>query len=498
MTHPWLVNAPQFCFTCPPTMPRHYMHVNAAVSSEPVPLQSAYVPPSSSLTSSSNSVNGDVAAANPNPDANATPYPPPAIPTSSLLVAQYLTLTSTYTCRPNPGILSTLMTTTDRLRPTAPFHDRDAIPLSSLLSSAPAPSSLDFVKVLDFTLASKFGYIPGMFKGLRSAGVLALAAGLPSLSNLEVLKLSGNKFGSYPCPYLFNSIKKLPKLNTVKLRGCYIGLKGSEALVDFITTTLPTSPVKEIDVSLNALGHEGITCLATALAVRQSAGGSRMSIDIEANLVFLEALNSVTHGLGVFLSIVGTVLLTTKVANESPKVRACAAIYSASLLLLYLSSTLYHSFFALKNTKAIFSVFDHSAIYILIAGSYTPFLGVTFPDKPMWSEGLLYFLWLCCILGVGVEAFGRGWKWKSPFSLTMYLAMGWSAVACLPDLSARLPPDGVRLLILGGLGYTCGVPFFVRNNNLDHSIWHLFVVAGSLAHWCCVYYFVTPLAGKEW
>ena len=108
---------------------------------------------------------------------------------------------------------------------------------------------------------------------------------------------------------------------------------------------------------------------------------TRRSIDIEANLVFLEALNSVTHGLGVFLSVLGTVLMTAKVADESVKVKLCCSVYSASLLLLYLSSTLYHSFFALKNTKAIFSVFDHCAIYILIAGSYTPFLGVTFPDK---------------------------------------------------------------------------------------------------------------------
>lgn len=91
-----------------------------------------------------------------------------------------------------------------------------------------------------------------------------------------MLKLSGNKFGSYPCTYLFDAIKKLPKLNTVELRGCYIGFKGSEALANFITTTLPTSPIAQIDISLNALGHEGITCLATALALRQSSGGSKM------------------------------------------------------------------------------------------------------------------------------------------------------------------------------------------------------------------------------
>ena len=75
----------------------------------------------------------------------------------------------------------------------------------------------------------------------------------------------------------------------------------------------------------------------------------------------------------------------------------------------------------------------------------------------------------------------------------MYLAMGWSAMMCLPDLTNALPQEAFTLLILGGLGYTCGVPFFVRNNNLDHSVWHLFVVSGSLAHWLAVYWYVMEL-----
>jgi len=157
---------------------------------------------------------------------------------------------------------------------------------------------------------------------------------------------------------------------------------------------------------------------------------------------------------------------------------------------LYTASTLYHSFFALRDTRHVFSILDHSAIYILIAGSYTPFLYVTFPDKPKWGTYLLAFIWLCASVGVGLEAFGQRFAWKSKVSLAMYLLMGWSALVAVPDFQERLSSKAVQFLLLGGCGYTGGVPFFVRNAHLDHSIWHLFVLAGSAAHWWCVYFHI--------
>jgi hemolysin III len=146
------------------------------------------------------------------------------------------------------------------------------------------------------------------------------------------------------------------------------------------------------------------------------------------------------------------------------------------------------------NTRDVFRVMDKCAIYILIAGSYTPFLQIMFSDEPVYSYGLLGFLWLCGGMGMLVEAKYSTWKWKGRFSLTMYLAMGWSALVCLPEMQERLPTECIYLVILGGVGYTAGVPFFVRDNNLDHAIWHLFVLSGSILHWFGIYLYVAPKA----
>jgi hemolysin III len=137
---------------------------------------------------------------------------------------------------------------------------------------------------------------------------------------------------------------------------------------------------------------------------------------------------------------------------------------------------------------------DKCAIYVLIAGSYTPFLTVMFADKPIFSTGLLGFIWTCCLLGISVEAMAPTWKWRPVFSLSMYLGMGWAALVCLPEAHHRLSVRCIQLLILGGVGYTAGVPFFLRDNNLDHAIWHLFVLSGSIFHWLAVYLYVAPHA----
>jgi hemolysin III len=207
-------------------------------------------------------------------------------------------------------------------------------------------------------------------------------------------------------------------------------------------------------------------------------------------------MNGVTHGLGTVMCIVGGYLLSERVKDLSHTHKVSCAVYTTSLLVLYLSSTLYHSFFILQHTKYVFMVFDKCAIYILIAGSYTPFMKILFHDQAIWSVGLLGFIWMCCFLGISVEAFAPAWKHKKLFSLAMYLGMGWAALACMPQMNERLPQAAMNCLILGGVGYTAGVPFFIRNNNLDHAIWHLFVMAGSIFHWFCVYLYVAqqPLA----
>merc|ERR1712032_1016008 len=171
-------------------------------------------------------------------------------------------------------------------------------------------------------------------------------------------------------------------------------------------------------------------------------------------------------------------------------------LYLISLCVLFLASTLYHSFFSLRFTRVIFSVLDHSAIYLLIAGSYTPLLVILFPDKPEYSQWLLCFMWLMCVLGVSTTVIVSEGKFKMVLSLSLYLGMGWVAILINSDLMERVASTGFQLLLVGGLFYTGGVPFFVKNRQTlgvpDHTTWHIFVLAGALAHYAFIFKYVVP------
>jgi hemolysin III len=201
-------------------------------------------------------------------------------------------------------------------------------------------------------------------------------------------------------------------------------------------------------------------------------------------------MNGCTHGLGIILAVVGAIVLMRQVRGMSYRHVASCAIYSFSLLVLYISSTLYHSFFALKNTRYIFEVLDKCAIYILIAGSYTPFVAISLINHVRLMLFMLTFIWVACLIGIHVEYSYPTWPKKGTFGLCMYLGIGWVAILVPRDVVDTMAQGAVNLIVLGGVGYTAGVPFFLRNNFLDHSIWHLFVLAGSFFHWAAVYFYV--------
>jgi len=177
---------------------------------------------------------------------------------------------------------------------------------------------------------------------------------------------------------------------------------------------------------------------------------------------------------------------------------ASCVIYSISLLMLYLASTLYHATFAMEEkVYQFFAVMDHCAIYLLIAGTYTPYLSILFPDKPIYSVGLLVFLWVMAGSGIMLAAMYDG-PYKIGMHIASYLGMGWACLICAGDIYTRLSPRpwGLWNLVIGGLLYTLGVPFNVRDKRTlgipDHTIWHLFVIGGSMAHYYCVYLYLLP------
>lgn len=202
-----------------------------------------------------------------------------------------------------------------------------------------------------------------------------------------------------------------------------------------------------------------------------------------------ELAHAITHGVGVLLAIVGLCVLVARAAlyGNQWHVIACS-IFGATLVLMYAASALYHAA-TQTHAKRVLRVLDHSLIFFLIAGTYTPFTLVTLHGPVGWA--LFAFTWSLAIAGVlfKLKATGR----YENLSLTLYLAMGWCAIAAIKPLVQAVQPAGLMLMLAGGLTYTGGVLFYVRQSlRYHHAIWHLFVLAGSALHYFAILFYVVP------
>jgi hemolysin III len=213
-----------------------------------------------------------------------------------------------------------------------------------------------------------------------------------------------------------------------------------------------------------------------------------MPVDYVDTTLGEEVANSITHGVGAALSVAGLVAMVaiSALRGTISHVVACA-VFGASLVLLYLSSTLYH---ALTNGRAkrVFRILDHASIYVLIAGSYTPFTLVTL--RGVWGWALFITVWTLAVLGIVFKCYFTGRL--HALSTAVYILMGWMAVVATRPLLQALPWPGFLLLLAGGLFYTLGVVFFTWRRKYAHAIWHLFVLAGSVCHFLAVYRYVLP------
>jgi len=200
-----------------------------------------------------------------------------------------------------------------------------------------------------------------------------------------------------------------------------------------------------------------------------------------------ELANSISHAVGLVAALVATPFLILKAArHEDIFFLVGASIFAASMVLLYLSSTIYHAL-PTGMAKDVFRIIEHSAIYILIAGTYTPFtLGVL---HGAWGWTLLGLIWGLAAAGVTLKVFG---KMSHPIlSTSLYLLMGWLILVAINPLYARLPAAGLLWLVAGGLAYTLGVVFFATDSRLryGHFIWHLFVMVGTTCHYFAVLWY---------
>ena len=202
-----------------------------------------------------------------------------------------------------------------------------------------------------------------------------------------------------------------------------------------------------------------------------------------------EIANSLTHGVGALLAIGGLATLVTLAALRGDvwHVVSCS-IYGAAMVILYTASTLYHGITAPRAKNAL-QVFDHAAIFLLIAGTYTPFTLVSL--RGPWGWSLFGTVWGLAVAGIVLEiGFPRRWP---ALSLTLYVAMGWVVVVAVKPLLEVLPTGGLVLLVLGGLAYTAGIGFYAwKKLPYGHAIWHLFVLAGTVFHFFAVLLYVVP------
>lgn len=201
-----------------------------------------------------------------------------------------------------------------------------------------------------------------------------------------------------------------------------------------------------------------------------------------------EIINSITHGLGALLSIVALVVLII-IAGRNNDIRQLISfsIYGSTLVILYLSSTLYHSFTGPK-LKNLFARFDHVSIFLLIAGTYTPILLISI--RGIWGWTLLIIIWTVALIGAVIRSIYLHRFRK--LMVAIYLLMGWMFVLAGKQIYLNLATESLVFLLLGGIAYSVGVVFYLwRKLPYSHGIWHLFVLAGSILHFFAIYYIIS-------
>lgn len=201
-----------------------------------------------------------------------------------------------------------------------------------------------------------------------------------------------------------------------------------------------------------------------------------------------ELASTATHALGTLLAVAALVVMLLRAGDDGFR-SASAAVFGSTLVLLYLSSTLYHAT-SCPRRKPRLQALDHACIYLLIAGSYTPLTLVTL--RGPWGWTLFGIVWCMALGGVLLKTLHRG-KRDTWWSTALYVTMGWLAVLALGPMTRALPPAGLAWLIAGGLCYTFGVIFFAwKSLRFNHAVWHLFVLAGSACHVSAAVFHILP------
>ncbi|CAM9448778.1 unnamed protein product, partial [Heterosigma akashiwo] len=395
---------------------------------------------------------------------------------------QYIENCEKYEVDVDNSILIALMTRWSILQPTKNFCEGCMLPLAGILERN------DHVKRLVLRGAGILrARAPKAGNGDSNARILRYV--LEQNNTLISLDLSCTGLGEDGLFEICEGLKRNTSVTELNLSKNYF----TEAGMGMLRSVLEVNPrLKVVDISCNALSFQAVRSLETSPMQHLSARhGGCCKLRVDGNYVFEEILNALTHGIGFLMAIGQTVLLMSEATSpgRTPYHYYSCLLFCIGLIGLFLSSTLYHSLFMLPNTLVILQKMDHIGIYLLIAGSYSPFLMLGLHEY--WEAQLMScFIWMAFFCG---SVFSIASDLTKPSTgnveLVFYVGMGLSVVLLWPQVVAALPPPALRLLVAGGAVYLGGIPFFKGGEYYPvlHAVWHLCVNAASFLHWLAVY-----------
>jgi len=302
---------------------------------------------------------------------------------------------------------------------------------------------------------------------------------------IEDLNLSFQPIGVEGAAAIAQGVRDCKTLRRLRMKNCWLKDAGAQAFVDMMAEG--ADHLDYLDLQNNLIEYPMCRELH-GFATQQG-----VELQLQGNRVMDEVWNAITHGSGFVMCIVGTVFMGIAI-KDKPAYYAWGVVpYCISLLVLFMSSCLYHSFHAMgRVVNKIFCNLDHSGIYCLIAGTYTPFLTILLHDL-WWSRYFLWLIWTLAAAGMVFTVKYEG-EYKLHIENTFYLALGWSIMVFVDQVHKRLEPAGFNLLAGGGVLYSLGVPWFVKDGHTfgfpDHVTWHLFVLAAASCHFVCIFKYI--------
>uniref|UniRef100_A0A7S1ETY3 Hemolysin III n=1 Tax=Timspurckia oligopyrenoides TaxID=708627 RepID=A0A7S1ETY3_9RHOD len=398
--------------------------------------------------------------------------------------ARYRELCQHHGMEPNSSAAICLYTGSSTLSVSRPIVELELIPIVELLGSGDA----NFVTELNLS---------GARLSSSAASLIAVLLSKQD-SKLETLNLSRNSLREEGALKIVGALRKNESLKKLNLSSNKINPMGAFQISRMISSGFAPG-LKELLVDNNNMEQRGVDVLSPVCEDRS------ILLSMDGNHVLAEILNGLTHGVGLIGSLVaGTGMIREAAANELHSgLLGSVVLFVFALCMMYSSSCLYHSFFRLGRVKRALRVMDHCCIFLLIASTYTPFL-----LRYIWSSHLygssmvgpimFYLVWGFALAGIVMSS---GVLRRTPsrnLRASLALCMGWIVVSSMKILWERMPSQCLLLIVLGGMFYTVGVPFYIKGREVSiyHVVWHLAIMFGASSHYAGILFYVVRNSGN--